>query len=97
MDFRPRLHRAVPGSVREDAGMPTPQRSAAGGREFRFHEDWTLPVEPATVLDRLVDLGAYPTWWPQVRAVEQLAEDRACATSPRSRPPAGCCAPTTPR
>ncbi|WP_151526843.1 SRPBCC family protein [Serinicoccus kebangsaanensis] len=57
--------------------MPTPPRPSDGGREFRFHEDWTLPVEPATVLDRLVDLEAYPTWWRQVRLVEQLASDRA--------------------
>ncbi|WP_066639820.1 SRPBCC family protein [Serinicoccus hydrothermalis] len=67
--------------------MPTSPRSSSGAREFHFHEDWTLPVEPATVLDRLVDLGAYPSWWRQVRAVEQLAEDRA-RVQIRSRLPA---------
>lgn len=57
--------------------MGIPHQEPEGRRWFRFHEDWTLPVDPARVLDRLVDLGAYPTWWRQVRTVEQLSPDRA--------------------
>lgn len=57
--------------------MDTPPPGADERRWFRFREDWTLSVEPETVLDRLIDLEAYPTWWRQVRAVEQLSPDRA--------------------
>ncbi|KUG57395.1 hypothetical protein AVL62_13260 [Serinicoccus chungangensis] len=57
--------------------MPTSPQAEDRGGWFTFREDWTLPVEPAAVLDRLVDLGAYPTWWRQVRSVEQLGLDRA--------------------
>ncbi|WP_299518179.1 SRPBCC family protein [uncultured Serinicoccus sp.] len=57
--------------------MPTPPQAPDRGGWFTFREDWTLPVAPAVVLDRLVDLGAYPTWWRQVRSVEQLSPDRA--------------------
>ncbi|MFK5583053.1 SRPBCC family protein [Ornithinimicrobium sp. LYQ131] len=57
--------------------MGIPHREPDARRWFHFHEDWTLPVDPARVLDRLVDLGAYPTWWRQVRTVEQLTPDRA--------------------
>ena len=57
--------------------MPTPPQTPDRGRWFTFREDWSLPVGPGTVLDRLVDLGAYPDWWRQVRSVEQLSPDRA--------------------
>lgn len=57
--------------------MPTPPQARDQGGWFTFREDWTLPVEAAVVLDRLVDLRAYPTWWRQVRSVEQLSPDRA--------------------
>lgn len=42
---------------------------------FAFHHRWTLPVPPAVVLDRLLDLQDYPRWWPQVRRVERVDDD----------------------
>ncbi len=77
MNFRPRLTPGGPGRLREDGGVPTPPQTPDRGRWFTFREDWTLPVAPEAVLDRLVDLAAYPTWWRQVRSVEQLSSDRA--------------------
>ncbi|MFT4083354.1 MAG: SRPBCC family protein [Nocardioides sp.] len=44
---------------------------------YRFTDDWTVPGSPAAVRDLLVDLGDYPRWWPQVRAVASLGSDRA--------------------
>lgn len=47
---------------------------------FTFRSRWTLPVPPATVVDRLADVTAYPSWWPQVRRAERLGGDGALVT-----------------
>jgi hypothetical protein len=44
---------------------------------YRFHSEWALPVGRRRAFDVLADLGSYPVWWPQVRSVRQVADDRA--------------------
>jgi hypothetical protein len=39
---------------------------------FAFSGEWTIAGPPDTVAAVLADLGAYPTWWPQIRAVASL-------------------------
>jgi hypothetical protein len=39
---------------------------------FRFDGEWTISGPPDTVAAVLADLGTYPTWWPQIRAVASL-------------------------
>lgn len=46
-------------------------------RRFVFRHGWWMPHEPSRVHEVLVDLGRYPLWWPQVRAVARLGEDDA--------------------
>lgn len=43
-------------------------------RQFRFTAGWDHPAEPGRVVEALADIGAYPQWWPQVRAVRRLDE-----------------------
>jgi len=45
--------------------------------EYRFRERWILSAPADTVFDVLVDLPAYPRWWPQVLSVVQLDNDSA--------------------
>ncbi|MEV4602670.1 SRPBCC family protein [Amycolatopsis sp. NPDC049253] len=48
------------------------------GAEYRFRSTWWLPAAPARrVFDAVVDLEAYPRWWPDVRSVCQLDDDTA--------------------
>ena len=47
-----------------------------GITEYRFAERWHLPVAPERVFDVLADLATYPEWWPQVRKVEGINDDR---------------------
>ncbi|TIC86760.1 polyketide cyclase [Nocardioides sp. GY 10113] len=44
---------------------------------YRFASTWTVPVRAERVADQLLDLAAYPSWWPQVRAVARLGPDSA--------------------
>lgn len=44
---------------------------------FRFDAAWQVAAPPACVADVLVDLAEYPRWWPEIRAVAGLADDRA--------------------
>jgi carbon monoxide dehydrogenase subunit G len=44
---------------------------------YRFDSTWTVAAPPAEVFAAVVDLGAYPKWWPEVRAVRQIDDDEA--------------------
>lgn len=44
---------------------------------YTFRSEWTLPGRPAELYDVLEDVAAYPTWWPQVRAVAAVEEEAA--------------------
>jgi hypothetical protein len=56
------------------------------GREFDFASSFTLEASRARVHDVLLDLERYVEWWPQVRAVGKLDDDRAIVLC-RSRLP----------
>ena len=55
-------------------------------RRFVFRHGWWVPHHADTVQEVLVDLGRYPLWWPQVRAVARLGADDAWVRC-RSRMP----------
>lgn len=57
-----------------------------GTTDYRFAERLCVPAPPARVHEVLVDLERYPEWWPAVRAVRRLSEDRALVVC-RSRLP----------
>lgn len=44
---------------------------------FVFREHWVLRRPRCEVHEVLADLGCYPLWWPQVRAVARLGPDDA--------------------
>ena len=44
---------------------------------YTFRNEWTLPGRHAELYDVLEDVGSYPTWWPQVRAVAAVGEEVA--------------------
>lgn len=44
---------------------------------YRFSHGLALQARPETVHEVLVDLEWYPSWWPQVRAVARVDDDRA--------------------
>lgn len=46
-------------------------------RRFRFTGEWQVAAPVDAVADVLVDLAAYPTWWPEVRAVATLGPEDA--------------------
>ena len=46
-------------------------------RRFRFSSSFTLEAPPKRVYDVLVDLEHYCDWWPQVRGVAKIDDDRA--------------------
>jgi hypothetical protein len=48
-----------------------------GLSDYRFTERWQLRASTDVVFDVLVDLAAYPQWWPQVRSVEGIDDDSA--------------------
>jgi hypothetical protein len=56
------------------------------GREFDFASSFTLEAPLSRVHDVLLDLERYVEWWPQVRAVGKLDDDRAIVLC-RSRLP----------
>jgi hypothetical protein len=44
---------------------------------YRFRNDWSLPSPRGELFDMLADVGGYPSWWPQVRAVRRVDDDTA--------------------
>lgn len=44
---------------------------------YRFSDTWSLPVPPATVFHTLLDIGEYPSWWSDVRAVTEVNPETA--------------------
>jgi hypothetical protein len=56
------------------------------GRDFGFSNSFTLEASQTRVHDVLLDLERYIEWWPQVRAVGKLDDDRALVLC-RSRLP----------
>jgi hypothetical protein len=44
--------------------------------EYEFRHEWSVPARVGDVYDVLVDIGLYPCWWPQVRAVVRAGEER---------------------
>jgi hypothetical protein len=44
---------------------------------YRFRNDWSLPTPRHDLFEVLADVGGYPTWWPQVRAVARVDEETA--------------------
>jgi carbon monoxide dehydrogenase subunit G len=46
-------------------------------RGYAFSGSWTVDAPQWRVHEVLVDLEHYPEWWPQVRAVASLGENRA--------------------
>ncbi|HEU4513330.1 MAG TPA: SRPBCC family protein [Nocardioidaceae bacterium] len=45
--------------------------------KYRFEHAWSLPARQDALFHLLADVAAYPTWWPQVRAVAGVDEDTA--------------------
>ncbi|MGW7538539.1 SRPBCC family protein [Amycolatopsis sp. NPDC054798] len=45
--------------------------------EYSFRSVWWLPTLPERVFDAIVDLEAYPRWWPDVQSVRQVDDDTA--------------------
>ncbi|WP_180928046.1 SRPBCC family protein [Streptomyces sp. AJS327] len=65
---------AAPGQEaahREDAVGPrrTPRAVAGDRHRYRFRQVWPLAASPGRVYAVLERAAAYPSWWPQVRAV----------------------------
>lgn len=46
-------------------------------RRFTFSGTWQVAAPPERVQEVLHDLEHYPEWWPQVRAVAKIDDDRA--------------------
>lgn len=44
---------------------------------FSFRDAWAVSAPLEVVRELLVDLGRYPSWWPEVRAVARLSDDEA--------------------
>ena len=44
---------------------------------YRFDSRWTMPSGRDHLFEVLADVGGYPSWWPQVRAVARLDDDTA--------------------
>ena len=57
-----------------------------GRNDYRFRSEWRLAAPPSAVYDVLVDLGAYPEWWPEVKRAVQVASDAAELTCRASLP-----------
>lgn len=51
-----------------------------GDHEYRFRSRWHVDAPPSAVYDVLNTLESYPRWWPQVRSVERIDDDRARLT-----------------
>jgi uncharacterized protein YndB with AHSA1/START domain len=42
---------------------------------YRFQNIWRLEFTPEEVYRALEDIGGYPRWWPEVRAVDRIDDD----------------------
>jgi hypothetical protein len=42
---------------------------------YRFRNVWRLGFTPEEVSRALEDIGGYPRWWPEVRAVDRIDDD----------------------
>ncbi|HZZ95401.1 MAG TPA: SRPBCC family protein [Jatrophihabitantaceae bacterium] len=40
--------------------------------DFEFHSEWRVAADPDAVYQALVDVAAYPSWWPQVTSARWL-------------------------
>lgn len=47
---------------------------------YLFESTWRLPVPPPVAFEVLRDLRSYPAWWPEVRQIERISDERARAT-----------------
>jgi hypothetical protein len=45
---------------------------ARSPHRYLFRSHWRLDCSPERAYAALVDVGSYPSWWPQVRAVHQM-------------------------
>jgi hypothetical protein len=45
--------------------------------DYEFRSEWHVPAPHDQVFDVLADIGSYPLWWPQVRAVARASHGRA--------------------
>ena len=41
---------------------------------YVFRSEWHLDASPERVYAALVDVAAYPTWWPEVRSAKELSD-----------------------
>jgi hypothetical protein len=55
-------------------------------RDYHFVSSFTVGAAPQRVHEVLVDLEHYGSWWPQVRAVAKLDDDRALVVCRSSLP-----------
>lgn len=55
---------------------PPPPRTGGGAR-YAFSSQWEVPAPAETVAAVLLDLEAYPQWWPEVRAVARVDDETA--------------------
>ena len=44
---------------------------------YRFHSEWTVPSAYEKTYGVLKDLRTYPEWWPEVKSVIPIDQDRA--------------------
>ncbi|MFD2471148.1 SRPBCC family protein [Amycolatopsis silviterrae] len=53
-------------------------RAKRESAQYSFRSVWWLPTTlPERVFDAIVDLEAYPRWWPDVQSVRQVDDDTA--------------------
>ena len=43
---------------------------------YQFHSAWFIDADPGELFDALNDIMRYPLWWPEIKEVVQLGEDR---------------------
>ena len=48
----------------------------SGLTHYVFRSVWHIPASMADVVPVLEDLGSYPAWWPEIREVHPLGNDR---------------------
>ncbi len=48
-------------------------------RLFVFDHVWRVPAPPQQVFAALADVDAYPRWWPEIRSVERVDDERGRA------------------
>jgi hypothetical protein len=48
---------------------------------YCFRSAWRVDLDPDALFDVLCDIGSYPRWWPQLRAVERVDHDTASVSA----------------